>query len=78
MSYSEDWPTCMYDSDVFQPNDEMVTYLFFPFEDDLSQHDLHSSFNTYPFEDAYLIYDNSQPLSSYFEDYQDVDSVEQS
>jgi hypothetical protein len=49
-----------------------------PFKDDLSQHDLHSSFNTYPFEDAYLIYEDSQPLCSDFEDYQDMATAEQS
>jgi hypothetical protein len=35
-SSSEDWSSCMYDSDVWQPSDDMVTDLFFPFEDDLS------------------------------------------
>jgi hypothetical protein len=37
-SSSEDWSSCMYDSDIWQPGDDMVTDLFFPFEDDLSQH----------------------------------------
>jgi hypothetical protein len=44
----------MYDSDVWQPSDDMVTYLFCPFEDDLSQHtqgDLQSSLDMYPFGD---------------------------
>jgi hypothetical protein len=35
MSFSEGWPPCMYDSDVWHPSDDMVTDLFFPFEDDL-------------------------------------------
>jgi hypothetical protein len=37
-SSSEDWSSCMYDSYVWKPSDDMVTNLFFPFEDDLSQH----------------------------------------
>jgi hypothetical protein len=59
MSSSEDWPPCMYDSNVWKPSDDMVTDLFCPLKDDLSQHDIHSSFNTYPFEDEYLIYEDS-------------------
>jgi hypothetical protein len=59
----------MYDLYVWQPSDEMITDSFFPFEDDLSQHDIHLSFNTYPFEDSYLSYENYQTLCSYFEDY---------
>jgi hypothetical protein len=35
MSFSEDWPPCMYDSYVWKPSDDMVTNLFFPFDDDL-------------------------------------------
>jgi hypothetical protein len=77
MSSSEDWPQCMYDSNVWQPSDDMVMDLFCPFEDDLWQHDIHSSFNTYPFEDAYLFYEDSRPLCSDFEDYQDMDTAEQ-
>jgi hypothetical protein len=52
LSSSEDWSSCMYDSD------DMVTYLFFPFEDDLSQHtqgDLQSSLDMYPFEDVRFV-----------------------
>jgi hypothetical protein len=47
----------MYDSDVWKPIDDMVKNLFFPFKDDLSQHYHHSSFSTYPFEDADLSYE---------------------
>jgi hypothetical protein len=77
-SSSEDWPPCMYDSYFWQPSDGIVTYLFFPFEDDLSHHDIHSSFNTYPFEDAYFIYEDSQPSCSDFKEYQDVATSEKS
>jgi hypothetical protein len=81
MSSSEEWSSYIYDSDVWQPGDDMVTYLFFPFEDDLSQHtqsDLQSSFGTYPFEDADLFYEDFQPLCSDFEEYQDMATSEQS
>jgi hypothetical protein len=80
-SSSEEWSSYVYDSDVWQPGDDMVTDLFFPFEDDLSQHtqsDLQSSFGAYPFEDADLFYEDFQPLCSYFEEYQDVATSEQS
>ena len=63
----------MYDSD------DMVTDLFCPFEDDLSQHtqtDLHSSFGTYPFGDVDLFYEDFQPLCSDFEEYQDMATLE--
>ena len=68
----------MYDSDVWKPSDDMVTDLFCPFEDELSRHDLHSSFGTYPFEDAYLFYEEFRPLCSNFEEYQDVATSKQS
>jgi hypothetical protein len=35
LSSSEDWSPCVYDSDVWQSDDDMVTYLFCPFEDEL-------------------------------------------
>jgi hypothetical protein len=38
LSSSEEWSSYMHDLDVWQPSDDMVTYLFRPFEDDLSQH----------------------------------------
>jgi hypothetical protein len=67
VSSSEDWSSCMYDSDIWQPDDDMITYLFCPFEDDLSQHfqdDFQSSLGTcdaYIFGDADLLYEDSQP-----------------
>jgi hypothetical protein len=36
ISSSEDWSSCVYDSDIWHPNDEMVTDLFIPFKNDLS------------------------------------------
>jgi hypothetical protein len=30
VSSSEDWSSCMYDSDIWHPSDDMVTYLFAP------------------------------------------------
>jgi hypothetical protein len=36
--YSEGWSPCVYDSNVWKPDDDMVTDLFCPFEDDFSQH----------------------------------------
>jgi hypothetical protein len=38
VSSSEEWSSYVYDSDILQPGDDMATYLFCPFEDDLSQH----------------------------------------
>jgi hypothetical protein len=58
VSSSEEWSSYVYDSDIWQPDDDMVTDFFYPFEDDLSQHDLHSFFGTYPFEDADLFYED--------------------
>jgi hypothetical protein len=81
VSSSEEWSSYVYDSDVWLPGDDMVTDLFHPFEDDLSQHtqsDLQSSFGTYPFEDADLFYEDFQPLCSDFEEYQDMATSEQS
>jgi hypothetical protein len=65
----EDWSSCVYDSNVWQLDDDMVTDLFRPFKDDLSQHtqgDLQSSFGScdaYPFGDTYFFYENFQPPS---------------
>jgi hypothetical protein len=73
LSSSEDWSSCMYDSYVWQPSDDMVTYLFYPFEDDLSQHtqgDLWSSLDMYPFGDADLFYEDFHPLCSDFDRHQ--------
>jgi hypothetical protein len=81
VSSSEEWSSYTYDSDVWLPGDDMVTYLFRPFKDDLSQHtqsDLQSSFGTYPFEDVYLFYEDFQTLCSNFEEYQDVATSEKS
>jgi hypothetical protein len=38
VSYLEDWPSCMYDSYVWHHDDDMITYLFHPFEDNPTQH----------------------------------------
>jgi hypothetical protein len=38
LSSSENWSSRMYDSDVWQSNDDIITDLFRPLEDDLSQH----------------------------------------
>jgi hypothetical protein len=38
LSFSEDRSSCIYDSDIRQPNDDVVTNLFYPFESDLSQY----------------------------------------
>jgi hypothetical protein len=68
-SSSEDLFSCVYDFDVWQADDDMVTDLFIPFEDDLSQHtqsDLQSSFGScdaYPFGDTNFFYENFQPPS---------------
>jgi hypothetical protein len=37
-SYSKDWSSCICDSNVWQPDDDMFTYFFHPFKDDFSQH----------------------------------------
>jgi hypothetical protein len=38
VSFSVDWSSCVYDLDIWQPGDDIVTYLLCPFEDDLLQH----------------------------------------
>jgi hypothetical protein len=38
VSSSKEWSSYVYVSDVWNPGDDMVTDLFCPFEDDLSQH----------------------------------------
>jgi len=64
LSSSEDWSSCMYDSDAWQPDNDMVTNLFLPFEDDLLQHfkgDFQSSLGrcvAHPFGDADFLYEN--------------------
>jgi hypothetical protein len=82
LSSSEDYFSCIYDSYVWQPDDDMITDLF---EDDRSQHfqdDFQSSLGTcdaYLFGDADLLYEDSQPpSSSILEEYQDVAISEQS
>jgi hypothetical protein len=70
-----------YDSYIWKPGDDMVTDLFIPFKDDLSQHtqsDLQSSLDTYPFEDADLFYEEFQPLCSDFDRHQVVANPKQS
>jgi hypothetical protein len=52
-----------------------------PFKDDLLQHtqsDLQSSLDTYPFEDAYLFYEDFQPLCSDFDRHQVMASPKKS
>jgi hypothetical protein len=85
LSSSEDWSSCVYDSDAWQPDDDMVTYLFHPFEDDLSQYthdDFQSSLgscDSYPFGDSDLFYEYFQPpLCSNFDGHQVMASPEQS
>jgi hypothetical protein len=64
LSSSEDWSSYIHDSDVWQPDDDMVTDLF---EDNLSQyaHDDSrpslESCDEYPFGDPGLFYEDSQP-----------------
>jgi hypothetical protein len=76
LSSSEDYFSCVYDSYVWQLDDDMITNLF---EDDRLQHfqdDFQSSLGTcdaYIFGDADLLYEDSQPpSSSILEEYQDV------
>jgi hypothetical protein len=61
VSSSEDWSSCMYDSDIWHPSDDMVTYLFTPSRMtycNILRVDLQSSLDTYPFEDADLFYED--------------------
>jgi hypothetical protein len=54
VSSSVECSSYIYDVDIWLPGDDMVKYLFHPFEYDLSQHtqsDLKSSFGTYTFKD---------------------------
>ena len=56
----EEWYSCTYDLDAWQPDDDMVIDLFHPFEDGLSQYthdDFQSSLGScdlYPFGDSNL------------------------
>jgi hypothetical protein len=66
---------------MFQPDDDMVTYLFHPFKDDPIKHfqdDFWPSLDTYPFEDAYLFYEKFYPLCSDFDRHQVVVSPRKS
>jgi hypothetical protein len=38
VSSSEDWSSYVHDLNIWQPDDDMVTDLFLPFEDNVSQH----------------------------------------
>jgi hypothetical protein len=38
VSSSENWSSCMYDSDVWHRDDDMIADLFRPFEDDSTHH----------------------------------------
>ena len=57
------------DTYIWQPDDDMLTNLFYPFEDDLSQytHDyFQSSFKScdaYPFGDSVFFYEEFKPPS---------------
>jgi hypothetical protein len=67
LSSSENCSPCAYNSDSWQPNDDMVTDLFHPFVDDLSQytHDDSQPFlescDEYPFGDLDLFYEDFLP-----------------
>jgi hypothetical protein len=52
---TKDWSPCIYDSDVWDGDGDMITDLLDPFQNDLSQH-LQS--DAYPFEDAYFFYED--------------------
>jgi hypothetical protein len=76
LSSSEDYFSCVYDSYVWQLDDDMITNLI---EDDRLQHFqdyFQSSLGTcdpYILGDAYLLYEDSQRhSSSILEEYQDV------
>jgi hypothetical protein len=78
---STTWSSCAYDSDIWQPSDDMVTNLFTTFEDNLSHHtqcDFQSSLDAYPFEDADFFNEDFQPLCSDFDRHQVVASPKQS
>jgi hypothetical protein len=74
----KDWYPCIYDSSVWDGDGDIITGLFHPFEDDLSQH-LQGGFQSslgscdaYPFGDAYLFYEYFHPSSPLIlEEYQD-------
>jgi hypothetical protein len=81
----EEWSSCAYDLDAWQPDDDMVIDLFHPVEDDLSPYthdDFRSSLvscDSCPFEDSNLFYEYFQPpLCSDFDGYKGVVIPEQS
>jgi hypothetical protein len=65
---TKEWSPCIYHSNVWDGDGGMITDLFDPFEDDLSQHfqgDFQLSLrgcDAYPFKDAYLFYEDFQPF----------------
>jgi len=69
LSSSKHWSSCVYDLDVWKPDNDMVSDFFCPFKDDLPRHtqgDIQSSFGScdaYPFEDTYFFYENFYPPS---------------
>jgi hypothetical protein len=67
---TKDWYPCIYDSDVWDGDGDMIIDLIDPFENDLSQH-LHG--DAYAFGDAYFFYEDLQTSSPFIlEEYQDI------
>jgi hypothetical protein len=84
LSSPGNWSSLAHDSDSWQPDDDMITNLFHPFEDDLSPYthdDSQSSLqscHSYPFGDSDLFYGGFQPpFRSDFDGYKIVVIQEQ-
>jgi hypothetical protein len=67
---TKDCSPCIYDSDVWDGDGDMIIDLLDPFENDLSQH---LQGDAYPFGDAYFFYENFQTSSPLIlKEYQDI------
>jgi hypothetical protein len=67
---TKDCSPCIYESDVWDGDDDMITYLLDPLESNLSQH---LQGDAYHFGDAYLFYEDFQTSSPLIlDEYQDI------
>jgi hypothetical protein len=70
VSSSKDWSSCVYDSHVWHPDDDMIIDLIHPFKDDSTKHfqdDFWPSLGCCDadnFGDVELLYENFKPPSS--------------
>jgi hypothetical protein len=66
---TKDWSLCIYDSNVWDGDDDMIIDLLDPFENELSQH---LQCYAYPFRDALFFYEDFHTSPLILEEYQDI------